>query len=335
MYLLEKALQGIDHDTIPVWFMRQAGRYSSSYREYRSRYSFKEMCLNPEIVADITLSPVERLGVDAAIIFSDITLPAEAMGFKIEFIDNVGPTVLNPLSREGQFHDFDSSEMAYPLAKSIQIVRERNVSVPIIGFVGGPLTIASYLVDGRPDPELKRTKKYLFSRERAFMDLMDSICEMVIELSKLQIGAGCSVIQIFDSWAGNLSTHQLLEYADRYLSPIASELSKIKVIYFSTQTGGNLKALRNSGFRFFSVDWRTDMAAASISMGDEIGLQGNLDPVLASGPLDVSLQETHRILDSMKGKQNYIFNLGHGVLPETPEENLKAIVEYVHSEAEP
>ncbi|HLH86519.1 MAG TPA: uroporphyrinogen decarboxylase [Thermoplasmataceae archaeon] len=335
MYLLERALRGLDHDRIPVWFMRQAGRYSEHYRNYRSRYTFKEMCRDPKIVADITIDPVRRLGVDAAIIFSDIILPVESMGFNVEFLENIGPTVSNPFSSAGTFHDFDPSGFPYPLEQAIGIVRDMAPEVPVIGFAGGPITVASYLTEGRPDSDLRRTKKYIIKGDRGFAELLQGVSEMTVKMSKMQLRAGCSAIQIFDSWAGNLSTHQLREYSDRYLSEISSELSGENVIYFSTQTGGNISVLRLSGFHFFSLDWRTDLGLASDILGEDAGVQGNLDPQVPAVSKDRSLLETELILREMKGKSRYIFNLGHGVLPDTPEENLKAIVEAVHQEVIP
>ena len=328
------SLKGEEHSRIPVWFMRQAGRYLKGYSEFRKSYSIKELCMNPEITQEITYEPVRELGVDAAIIFFDIMLPAEALGFKVDFKENIGPVIENSYVSDRsmkKLHDFSTSDFLYPLDKSIRNFREKHHDVPLIGFAGGPLTIASYLMAGSSDRDLSFLKKTIGSDQSSFRKIMEMVTEMVIEVAKIQIRAGSNAIQIFDSWSGNLSPYTFAEFVKPYLEEIVSELSgPVPIIYFSTSTAGILKDISRLGFDFLSLDWRMDLSDVRKIYGSKTGLQGNLDPSLVERFPVQSFREAEIIAGSMKDFDRYIFNLGHGVLPGTEVKTLKKIVEIVH-----
>lgn len=331
----DAALKGEDHEHIPVWFMRQAGRYSKHYQEIRKGKSLKEICMDPEMTYRVTSAPIDELGVDAAILFFDILLPAEGMGFHVDYEEGVGPRVSNPILSEGTSSDiyqFDANSMPYPVGKSIELFRNRKPGYPIIGFSGGPLTILSYLLRGESDRELIETRKLLLNRSRESDIVLDMITETTIETLRLQIRSGCSAVQVFDSWAGYLPPSLLGRYVERYVSQISSEISgKCPSIYFSTQTSAMLPILRNSGFDFLSLDWRCDLGKIAGKDAGETGLQGNLDPLIAATNREMAVDESVRIASEMKYMKRYIFNLGHGVLPQTSPQTLKSIVDSVHS----
>lgn len=328
------SLRGEDHSRIPVWFMRQAGRYLKGYSEFRKSYSIKELCMNPEITGEITYEPVRELGVDAAIIFFDIMLPAEALGFKVDFKENQGPVIENSYASDHsmkKLHDFISSDFRYPLDKSIRNFRENHHDVPIIGFAGGPITIASYLMAGSSDRDLSFLKKTLGSDTSSFRNIMEMVTEMIIETAKIQVRAGSNAIQIFDSWSGNMSPYTFTEYVEPYLQEIVSDLSgSVPLIYFSTSTSGLLRNISRLGFDFLSLDWRMNLNEIREMYGSKVGLQGNLDPSLVEKFPEQAFREAGIIAESMNDFDRYIFNLGHGVLPQTEVKTLKKIVEIVH-----
>lgn len=329
------ALRGETHEEIPVWFMRQAGRYLPGYRGIRTRMSIREMCRDVDTTVAATLEPVKSIGVDAAIIFADIMLPVESMGFSLDFVEGVGPAISNPFKANRSLSgisDFSLENYGYKTYDSIRRIRSSNDSLPVIGFSGGPLTIASYLVNGRPDRDLAQTKELLLSGDRDFRKLLRMITEMVIMNSREQIRSGASTVQIFDSWAGYLSPGQFSSYAENYLGEISSELNHhAPLIYFSTQTSSMSDILVSAGFSFLSLDWRCNLHQVMEFLGGEVGLQGNLDPAIAEISRSAALEEGHRIASSMSGFPRYIFNLGHGVLPGTNPETLKELVKAVHS----
>lgn len=324
-----KALKGEDTDETPVWFMRQAGRYLPQYIELRKNRSIKELCMDPDVVAEISHFPVEILGVDAAIIFSDILLPLETMGLKLEYEESVGP-VVSGFKGYDSLIQFSTKEFRYPLQDSIRAFKVKHPNVPLIGFVGGPLTMASYAITGGSDRDLSATKRYAMKEPEGFVKVLDLMSDAIITLAKSQMSAGTSVIQIFDSWAGSLSPLQFNNIYRGFLEEVRSELD-FPVIYFSTGSGGMAKDLSLLGYDFLSLDWRVDLSKVRNEIDDAVGLQGNLDPVAVESNESVALNETEEILDGMKGKNNYIFNLGHGVLPGTKPETLRKIVELVHN----
>ena len=334
MNAFKQVLEGTVPDSIPVWFMRQAGRYLPGYTEARKSKSIKEICMDPALLVKIMEEPINRLGVDAAIVFFDILLPLEAMGAKIDFTDGTGP-VVQPATYDGSYPrllEFDQGKMKYPLSKTIRKFKETHADFPLIGFSGGPVTMLSYLVSGGGDRDMVATKRMIASNERMFHENMALLTEMIISLLKIQIKAGADVVQIFDSWAGFFSPYQYDGLMKKYLSEIVSELSPLrrKVIYFSIATSGIAPQIVESGVDYISADWRSRLSLVDSVSSGKAGLQGNLDPALAAESPVGALREVGRILDDISYKQDYIFNLGHGVLPNTDYRTLQEIVRMVH-----
>jgi uroporphyrinogen decarboxylase len=319
----------------PVWLMRQAGRYMEEYRKLRAQYGFLELCKRPDLAAEITVTPVERLGVDAAILFADILLILEPMGVGLEYTDGNGPVIHNQVSSRThveQLIEFDPQE-ALPFV--YEAVRKScdalNGKVPLIGFAGAPFTLASYLIEGGGSRNYLKTKKLIYSNPGAWRPLMERLSSLIANYLNAQIAAGAEAVQLFDSWAGCLSP----EDYERFVLPhsratIAGLTPGVPVIHFSTGTGGFLKSLRAAGGDVIGVDWRVKLDAAWECLGHDIAIQGNLDPaVLLSSPREIR-RRVEEILGRANGRPGHIFNLGHGVLPETPVENVKAMVEAVH-----
>ncbi len=326
----KSALSGLS-DNIPVWFMRQAGRYLPSYMKVRRNKSIKDICANPDLISQISYSPVEDIGVDASIIFYDITLPFEAMGFNMDFMEKVGP-VITPKTNSGIGHNYDPDKDKYALEPGIRLFKERHPDTFLYGFVGGPITLASYIIAGSSDRDLEKTIHFMMKEESRFSELMDQIFEMIITLSKKQINAGADAIQIFDSWAGSLPYGLFDLYLNKYLQPLSSEISKYAFnVYFSTKTGSYANLLSKTDFDFLSMDSKSLLSDIHSTCKFEKGMQGNLDPVYTTLKPEIALSETRRILDDAKLIDRFVFNLGHGVLPNSNVECLKEIVKMVQN----
>jgi uroporphyrinogen decarboxylase len=319
----------------PVWLMRQAGRYMAEYRKLRAEYGFLELCKNSELAAEITLSPVEKLGVDAAILFADILLILEPMGVGLEYSKGDGPVIHHQVSSRTQVEQLIEFDPQEALQFVYQAVRKScaalNGKVPLIGFAGAPFTLASYLIEGGGSRNFVKTKKLIYSNPGAWRPLMERLSSLTARYLNAQIAAGAQAVQLFDSWAGCLSP----EDYERFVLPhtratIAGITPGVPVIHFSTGTGGFLKSIRAAGGDVIGVDWRISLDAAWEELGHDIAIQGNLDPAaLFSSPRDIR-RRVEEILRRADGKPGHIFNLGHGVFPETPVENVKAMVEAVH-----
>lgn len=327
-------LKGDEPDRIPVWFMRQAGRYLPEYQKVRKGMSIQEICKDPSLVEEITRQPVGILGVDAAILFSDIMIPLEAMGFNVTFKEGVGPVVENSISERPDLSGisfFEEKRLNYPVSESISTFKENNPGTPLIGFTGGPLTLLSYVNKGSADRDLEATKTLMSTRQETYNEALDLISEMVVSYARMQVSAGVDAIQIFDSWAGSLSPYMFEKYVERSLYGVVEEIKEtgIPLIYFSTGTAGHLDQLSDLNLDVLSMDWRIRLSKARELTHDKFILQGNLDPRVAATPN--YLNDTRRILEDMGDDTRFIFNLGHGVIPITPPENLRSIVNYVHA----
>lgn len=314
--------------------MRQAGRYLPEYQKIRSGRSIQEMCSDPNLINEVTRQPVNLLGVDAAIIFSDIMVPLEAMGFDITFREGIGPVVSNSIKEKpdmGGISSFDEKNLRYPIRESIRKFRENNPGIPLIGFTGGPVTLLSYATKGSADRDLEITKNVMYTRQDTYHEALDMISEMVVEYARLQVSAGVDAIQIFDSWAGSLSPYIFEKYVERALQGVIDELkgSGIPLIYFGTGLSGLIDQIAKLNFDVLSMDWRMRLSKVRAATRGKFILQGNLDPRVAATPN--YLQETKNILEDIGEDPAYIFNLGHGVIPITPPENLRSIVNYVHA----
>jgi uroporphyrinogen decarboxylase len=319
----------------PVWLMRQAGRYMEDYRKLRAQYDFLELCKKPDLAAEIAVTPVERLGVDAAILFSDILLILEPMGVGLEYTKGDGPVIQNPVRSRTTVEQLAEFEPEQALPFVFEAVRKTcaalNGKVPLIGFAGAPFTLASYLIEGGSSRHYLETKKLIYSNPGAWRPLMERLSALIVKYLNAQIAAGAQAVQLFDSWAGCLTPGDYERFVLPYTrATIAGLTTGIPVIHFSTGTGAYLKSLRAAGGDVIGVDWRVNLDAAWESLGSDVGIQGNLDPAaLLASPREIR-RRVAEILERAGGRPGHIFNLGHGVLPETPVENVVAMVEAVH-----
>jgi uroporphyrinogen decarboxylase len=323
-------------DRTPVWFMRQAGRYMPEYRAIRERHTLLEICAQPELAAEVTLQPVAQLGVDAAIIFADILLPLVPMGMQLEFAAGEGPVLHNPLRSRADIEalrPIEPEEALAPTLAALSLVRrELDGRVALIGFAGGPFTLASYAIEGGSSRDYRRAKGLMFEQPSVWASLMDKLATMTITYLRAQVRAGAQCVQIFDSWAGALTP---LDYA-RHVLPatqrIVAEVSVdgTPVIVFGTGTSGMLDLVAQAGSQVVGVDWRVPLDVAWRTIGFDRAVQGNLDPLTLFAPLAVVEEHVRDILTRAAGRPGHIFNLGHGILPETPVETVRRVVELVH-----
>ncbi|MGC8515985.1 MAG: uroporphyrinogen decarboxylase family protein [Thermoplasmata archaeon] len=316
-------------DSVPVWFMRQAGRYLPSYRELRKNKTIKQICSDASTISDISYAPVEQLGVDASIIFFDITLPLEAMGYNVEFKENVGPVV--SAQDAGSIHGYEIKSDPYSLYGGIKVFRNNHPDTFLYGFTGGPITLASYIIAGSSDRDLGQTIRTILNDPNRYKDIMKNLTDMIIGTAQQQVKSGADAIQIFDSWSGSLPYSLYEDYLNDYLLPLSAELSSLQTVYFSTRTSGYASLLSATDFSYLSMDSRTKLSETYYLCDSEKGMQGNLDPLYTIAEVKLAELETQRILEDAKNIDRYIFNLGHGVLPETSIECLKEIVRTVHS----
>lgn len=330
--LFLQALRCTNASAPPIWLMRQAGRHLASYRSLRKQYSFLEMCHEPELIAKVTLLPIDAYAMDAAILFSDILVIPEAMGVGLRFEDKVGPIIERPLLSAHDVESLPSPDISklHYVAEGIRLLRGQ-LQVPLVGFCGAPFTVASYMIEGKSSRDLKRTKQWMFRDPVSFHALLNKISDWSIAYLKLQIAAGVQAIQIFDSWANYLSHHAFgefsLSYLRRLLDGIASH--QIPAILFcrgSSVFAPQLAALKPAGI---GLDWNCHLPEIRSQVGGKVALQGNLDPDILYAPLSCIQKEAGRLLDEMNGDPGFIFNLGHGVTPDVSEEAVRTLVECV------
>ncbi|MEW6108777.1 MAG: uroporphyrinogen decarboxylase [Nitrospirota bacterium] len=331
-----KACRGEKVDYTPVWLMRQAGRYMKEYQEVRSKVDFLTLCKTPELAAQVTLQPVDILGVDAAILFSDILIPVEAMGMHLEFTDKKGPLLGEPARNKSAVDRLiipDTEDSMPFVLETIKILRrELEDRVPLIGFSGAPFTLATYIIEGGSSKNFVHTKKMMYQNAGLFNGLMEKITSTVVEYLSAQIKAGAQAVQIFDSWAGILSPFDYEEVIFPYVKKAIRALRKpgVPIIYFVNDCSGLLETVKKSGADVIGIDWRVDMYRAVKRLGKKVSVQGNLDPCVLLGTKEHIEERVKHILNQASSARGHIFNLGHGILPETPVENAIAMVEAVH-----
>jgi uroporphyrinogen decarboxylase len=319
----------------PVWVMRQAGRYMEEYRKLRAQYGFLELCKRPDLAAEVTVTPVERLGVDAAILFADILLLLEPMGVGLEYSKGDGPVIHRPVRTGTDVNRLKEVEAEKNLSFVFETVRKScaalNRRVPLIGFSGAPFTLASYLIEGGSSRNYIHTKRLFYTDPAAWKDLMERLAHAIAEYLNGQIGAGAQAVQLFDSWAGCLSPADYERFVLPYTQAAINAVTPgTPVIHFSTGTAGLLKFIRAAGGDVIGLDWRVNLDDGWATVGHDVAVQGNLDPVaLFAEPKEIR-NRVAEILRRAGGKCGHIFNLGHGVLPETPVEHVMAMVEAVH-----
>lgn len=316
----------------PVWLMRQAGRHLASYRALRQRYSFLEMCHEPDLISQITLLPIEAYDMDAAILFSDILVIAEAMGVGLRFEDQVGPIIERPILTRQDIEALpppDISKLQY-VAQGIRQLK-KQLQVPLVGFCGAPFTVASYMIEGKTSRDLKKTKRWMLKDPEGFHVLLNKIADWSSAYLQLQIEAGVQALQIFDSWANALSHYSFREFSLAYLQQLINDVrhTEIPVILFcrgSSVFAPQLAELRPAGI---GLDWNCHMASMRCMIDQSIALQGNLDPDILYAPLSRIEKEVERLLDEMEGDPGFIFNLGHGIAPDVSEGAVQTLVHCV------
>lgn len=321
-------------DVTPVWMMRQAGRSLPEYRVLRERWKLVDIVAQPELCAEVTLQPVRRLGVDAAVMFADIMLPLRGMGVDFELVEDVGPVITHPIASAGDVDRLRvpaGDEAAPQVITAVkQVVSESPV--PVVCFSGAPFTLASYLIEGRPSRDFLKVKTFMFTQPEAFDRLLTKLAATMAAYLRAQVAAGASAIQVFDSWVGALARE---DYDGRVLPHTRSLLGAladldVPRIHFGTNTAGLLESIAAAGPDIVSLDWRVPLDAGWSIVGHDRGVQGNLDPAVLLGPPELVRERARDVLRRAGGRAGHIFNLGHGVHPSTPLENLQLLVETVH-----
>jgi uroporphyrinogen decarboxylase len=319
----------------PVWFMRQAGRYMAEYRAIREKYSLLEICHHPELAAEVTLQPVRALGVDAAILFADILLPVIPLGLGLEFAKGEGPVIGKPvrtLEDVRMLHPVDAETDLGYVMEAVRLLRSELNGIPLIGFCGAPFTVASYIIEGGSSREFLKTKTMMYSAPEVFQALMEKLSIVLSDYLVAQIRAGAQAVQVFDSWVGTLSPQDyetfVLPHSQRVLE--AAKAENVPVIHFGTNTTTLLPLMKRAGGDVIGLDWRIPLDDGWDLLGQDVAVQGNLDPVLLFAPRSELKARVHDILRRAEGRPGHIFNLGHGILQNTAVDNVKAVVDMVH-----
>jgi uroporphyrinogen decarboxylase len=322
----------------PVWFMRQAGRYMAEYRALRQNYTLLQLCRTPDLATEVTLQPVRRIDVDAAILFSDLLIPLEPMGIPFDFVTGEGPAIERPLRSAS---DIDAvrvvdprETISYTFAAIRQIKQALGQRIPLIGFAGAPFTLASYAIEGGHSNNFALTKGLMYGDPAAWHRLADKLATVVGDYLSAQIDAGVDAVQVFDSWVGALNEADYREFALPHTRKIFDTLSgRVPTIHFGVASGSILHVMREAGGDVIGADWRIPLDDAWKRIGQDRAIQGNLDPTLLLGPRDRLLKGVDDILARAANRSGHIFNLGHGILPMTPVENVQAVARYVHEQS--
>lgn len=318
----------------PVWMMRQAGRFMPEYWEIKNKYSFLEMCKTPEIAADVTMLPVDLLGIDAAILFSDILVTGEAMGGDLSFTQGVGPKFANPVRTAADVDALETEvgDRLQYVADAIQVIQQRlNGSIPLIGFAGAPFTVMSYLVEGGSSKDFKLTKLMLHNQPELAHRLLAKIAKVTTDYLNLQIAAGVNAVQIFDSWAQALSWDDYREFSHQYIQQIIAGLNRkdIPVISFCKGSSVFAPMMAEAKPDVISIDWNVDLKDIKHRLPAGMAVQGNLDPHILYADKPVIKERIHRLFERMRGEEGFVFNLGHGIMPDIPFDHVKYAVEVI------
>lgn len=320
-------------DCAPVWMMRQAGRYMAEYRALREKHTLLDLCKTPELATQVTLQPL-RLGMDAAILFADILLPLEPMGASFEFAKGEGPVIHAPIASKADVERLRLIEPEEGLGYVLAAIRmlKKELQVPLIGFAGAPFTLASYLVEGGKSAQFAKTKRLMYAEPETWNALMGKLAEVVRRYLRKQIEAGADAVQLFDSWVGQLSADDYRTYVQPHVAHILKDLETcgVPVIHFGTGTFHLLEAQREAGGTVIGLDWRTPLDVGWAKVGHDRAVQGNLDPTVLLAPRAVAEQHAARVLERAGRRAGHVFNLGHGILPETPVSTVEAVVDFVH-----
>ncbi len=326
-------------ERVPVWYMRQAGRYDPDYRKIKEKYSLLEICRQPELAAEVTLMPVRKLGVDAAILYSDIMNPVASIGIDFDIVKNVGPVIHNPVRTRSDVEALRPIDVEGDLQHILETIRilDAELKVPLITFTGSPFTIASYLIEGRPSKSYILTKTLMYTEPDVWEALMNKLGDMVIAYIKAQFANGAKAVQLFDSWVGALSPRDFRQYVLPVIQRIFQELKHIphpKIYFPGVASGELLPLLRNLEVDVIGLDWRVSIAEGRRRLESRYAVQGNLDPYVLTAPMDIIKEQAAAIIDEGRQEPGYIFNLGHGLFPEASLDKLKQLTEFIHSYSE-
>src|SRR3954447_1482746 len=331
--LLVRACRREPVERTPVWFMRQAGRSLPQYREIRKQFGLFEVVRQPELCAEVTLQPVEAHGVDAAVMFTDIMFPVLGMGVDVELVENVGPVIAEPIATAGdveQLRISEPEEAAPFILEAVRLVRQELAPErAVIGFCGGPSTVAGYLIEGKPSREFSKVKTLMYREPETWHALMEKLTETSARYVAAKVRAGADVIQLFDSWVGTLSPSDYVEFVAPYSARILAAVDA-PTIHFGTGTATLLQEMAAAGGDVIGLDWRIPLDRGWSAVGDERGVQGNLDPALLLAPWERIESETRAILERAGGRSGHVFNLGHGVPPNADPAVLRRLTEFVH-----
>ncbi len=322
-------------DQVPVWYMRQAGRYDPEYRKIKEKYSLLEICSQPELAAEVSLMPVKKLGVDAAILYSDIMNPVASIGIEFDIVKNIGPVIHNPIRSVQDVDRLKPINIEQDLSHVIQTIRilAGELTVPLITFAGAPFTIASYLIEGKPSRNYLLTKQLMYTEPATWFKLMDKLGDMVIAYLKAHIAAGAKTIQLFDSWVGALSPEDFQTFVLPTIQRIFEALSHLpqpKIYFPGVSSGELLPYLASLQVDVIGLDWRVSIREGRRRVGHRYAVQGNLDPVVLTAPMPVIEKYAREIIDQGIEQPGYIFNLGHGLFPEASLDKLRELTEFVH-----
>ena len=331
---LLKAARMEKTDGTPLWFMRQAGRVLPEYRKVREKHSLLDICRNPETAAAVTMQPVERFDVDAAIIFADIVTPLLGVGIDVQLVEKVGPVIDQPVRSESDLERLRTLDPEQDVPYMLETLRLVRAALPekkaLIGFAGAPFTLATYLVEGGPSRNYAMTKAMMYGQPELWHGLMSRLSDMITAYLRAQAGAGAQMLQLFDSWVGWLSRRDYVEYVFPYTRGILAAVKEagVPVIHFATGSGGLNEVIKDSGADVIGLDWRVPLDEAWASLGD-VAVQGNLDPAVLLGPPHVVREQTRDVLKRAERRPGHIFNLGHGFLPQTPLDNIMHMIDCV------
>jgi len=336
--LFLRTVKGENTERTPIWVMRQAGRYLPEYRAVREKADFITMCKTPELAAEVTIQPVDLIGVDAAIIFSDILVIPEAMGLEFTMNEGTGPVFPNPvrsasdLSRLAEFDPLD--KLKYVMDAVSLTVKELDGRVPLIGFSGAPWTLLTYMVEGKGSKNFSKIKEFVYNERKTAHKILEMLTNVIIGYLKAKVSAGADTVQVFDTWGSILSPTQFEEFSKPYITRIVEELKPHSpVIVFAKGVNYNFSKLAEIGADAYGFDWTVDLAAVKKEIGDRAVVQGNMDPTILYAPKQTIKDEADKILASLDSGHRHIFNLGHGILPDVKPENLKTLVDFIKSDS--
>lgn len=337
--LFLRACRGEQVERVPVWYMRQAGRYDPEYRKIKEKYSLLEICKQPELTAEVTLMPVRKLGVDAAILYSDIMNPVASIGIDFDIVKDIGPVIHNPVRSASDVDRLKPIDVERDLSHVLETIKilDRELKVPLITFAGAPFTLASYIIEGRPTKTYIRTKTLMYSEPKIWHSLMGKLADMAATYLRAHIRSGAKAVQLFDSWVGSLAPHDFKEFVLPHVESIFASLSDLdtpKIYFPGVSSGELLPHLSDLQVNVIGLDWRVPLSEGRRRIGDKFAIQGNLDPYVLTAPSNVIHEHARRLLDEGMKEPGFIFNLGHGLFPEASLEKLRDLTEYVHAYSE-